>query len=219
MRKPQRSEELLIDGSVGKLEALLEVPEPASAAAVVCHPHPLHGGTMHNKVAHTLARAFLSAGFVTLRFNFRGVGNSEGEFDDGEGEVADVLAAVRYLREQSAERPLWLAGFSLGAAMATRAAVDAHAAGLVTVAPATSRFGGTLLVQPDCPWLIVHGEDDELVPVDETIDWVNSLDPGPELIVLSKTTHFFHGKLVELRECVREFVERNLMPVGEIGSD
>jgi alpha/beta superfamily hydrolase len=148
-------------------------------------------------------------GFAALRFNFRGAGQSEGRFDDGIGEVDDVLAAVRWMRAEHPELPLWLAGFSFGAAMAVRAAVANTPDGLVSIAPAVSRFAGNLESQPDCPWLILQGDEDELVDVDETIAWVNELEPGPELEIFAGTEHFFHGKLVELRAAVEEFVRRH----------
>ncbi len=214
MKKPPPVETLDIAGPSGWLEAQLERPPLGDALGigVVCHPHPQHGGTMHNKVAHTLARAFNRSGFAALRFNFRGVGKSEGEFGEGIGEVDDVLAAVDAAREHYSDLPLWLAGFSFGAAMAVRSAIAANAAGLVSIAPAAFRFAGNLKEQPAMPWLIVHGEDDELVPIAESVEWVDSLDPGPELVVFPQTTHFFHGKLVELRETVVDFVGRNAGP-------
>lgn len=211
MRKSPRSEKLTFEGPAGDLECLLDTPsdgEPV-AAAVVCHPHPMHGGTMQNKVAHTLARSFLGCGFAVLRFNFRGVGSSEGSFDDGDGEVQDVLAGITFMRKRFSVLPVWLAGFSFGAAMSIRAAIEAEVAGLVSVAPAAFRLGGKLLAQPECPWLIVQGEDDELVPIDESVQWLDSLEPGPEFVVFPETTHFFHGKLIDLRETVRAFVEQN----------
>ncbi|MDX1498517.1 MAG: alpha/beta fold hydrolase [Woeseiaceae bacterium] len=179
-----------------------------TGCAVVCHPHPQHGGTLHNKVAYTLARAFVQSGFVALRFNFRGVGQSEGVYDDGRGELEDARAAVAWLRQEERGRPLWLAGFSFGAAIAIRAALADPVAGLVTVAPAVRRFANGLESQPDCPWLIVQGDSDELVAVDETIDWVNGLAPGPELLVMAGAEHFFHGRLVELRSAVVDFIAR-----------
>ena len=211
MRKLPKKYVFTVDGSAGELEALLESPQDVepSAVAVVCHPHPLHGGTMQNKVAHTLARSFVAAGIPALRFNFRGVGKSAGAFDDGNGEVADALAAVSWLRDEAPGLPLWLSGFSFGAAMAIRASVECEPAGLISVAPAVSRFAGNLDRQPGCPWLIVHGDQDELVDVEETIAWVNELEPGPELEVFPETDHFFHGKLVLLRNAVEEFVARH----------
>lgn len=208
MAKAPKLETLFIDGPVGRLEAVFETPSRADLAGtvVVCHPHPQHGGTMHNKVAHTLARAFVHLGFSALRFNFRGTERSEGEFDEGLGELDDALAAIAWVRAKHPGRSLWLAGFSFGAAIAIRAAAEINVDGLVTVAPAVSRFASGLSRQPQCPWLIVQGDEDELVGVDETIDWVNSLQPGPELLILPGAEHFFHGRLIDLRQKVTDFV-------------
>ena len=208
MPKPPRSERLFIDGPAGRLEAILEIPAEQSllGSVVVCHPHPQHGGTMHNKVAHTLARAFVRSGFAALRFNFRGTEQSEGEYDDGVGELDDALAAVSWMRARDPGATLWLAGFSFGAAIAVKAAVDTGVDGLVSVAPAITRFASGLESQPECPWLIVQGDQDELVDVEATVEWVNGLLPGPELLIIPGGEHFFHGRLVELREAVAEFV-------------
>ena len=211
MSKSPASEKLFINGPVGRLEAVLDSPRDGVPAgrAVVCHPHPQHGGTMHNKVAHTLARSFVRLQFAALRFNFRGTEESEGRYDHGDGELDDALAAIDWIREAYPDRPLWLAGFSFGAAIAVKAAVATHINGLISVAPAIFRFAKGLRDQPDCPWLIVQGDEDELVAVDETIDWINELEPGPELIVMPGVEHFFHGNLVALREVVSEFVARH----------
>jgi len=208
MAKAPKSEGLFLDGPVGQLEAVFETPSDLklAGAAVVCHPHPQHGGTMHNKVAHTLARTFVRMGFATLRFNFRGTENSDGRFDDGVGELDDALAAIAWMRTRQPRVPLWLAGFSFGAAIAVRAAVEESVDGLISVAPAVSRFASGLQTQPSCLWLIVQGDEDELVGVDETIEWVNSLLPGPELLILPGAEHFFHGRLIDLRHAVTEFV-------------
>ena len=210
MARPPNTQKLMIDGPAGGLEALLDGPaQSPGAAAVVCHPHPQHGGTMHNKVAHTLARSFAGLDFVALRFNFRGTEGSAGSFDNGVGELDDALAAIEWLRDRYPGLPLWLAGFSFGAAIAVRAAVAVNVDGLVSVAPAIYRFGAGLRGQPDCPWLVVQGDADELVAVDETIEWVNGLEPGPELLVMPGVEHFFHGNLVALREAVSEFIARH----------
>jgi hypothetical protein len=208
MSKLPKTEKLSIAGPAGRLEALLESPkdgEPAGSA-VICHPHPEHGGTMQNKVARTLARAFLARGFAALRFNFRGVGESEGRFDEGEGEVQDALAALRTMKERMGGSNPWLAGFSFGAAIAIHAAALARPSGLVSVAPAVSRVSKQMGPQPDCPWLIIQGDEDELVTVTDTIAWVNALEPGPELQIFDGTEHFFHGKLTELRRAVDAFI-------------
>jgi len=208
MVKPPQDISMTIDGPAGRLEALLEEPADAAGAAVICHPHPRHGGTMHNKVVHTLARAFARLGFATLRFNFRGTEGSEGEYDEGVGELDDALAAIAWMRSRQPGKPIWVAGFSFGAAIAIRAAVAEPVDGLISVAPAVSRFAANLEGQPRCPWLIVQGDEDELVDVEETIAFVNSIEPGPELLVLEGVEHFFHGRLVDLREAVMDFVAR-----------
>ena len=203
-----RAERLFIDGPAGRLEAILERPivDELRGGVVVCHPHPQHGGTMHNKVAHTLGRAFVRQGFASLRFNFRGTEESEGSYDEGFGELDDALAVVAWMREKYPESPLWLAGFSFGAAIAVKAAVATEVDGLVSVAPAITRFATGLESQPACPWLIVQGDQDELVDVEETVAWVDGLLPGPELLIIPDGEHFFHGRLNDLREAVGEFV-------------
>jgi alpha/beta superfamily hydrolase len=205
----------LIDGPVGQLEALLELPKSGepTGMAVICHPHPVHGGTMLNKVVHTLSRAFALQQFASLRFNFRGVGKSEGTFDEGKGEIQDALAALEWLKANISAGPMWLAGFSFGGAMAIHTAVTSSASGLVSVAPATSRFANDLDRQPECPWLIVQGDQDELVDINETIDYVNSLNPGPQLAIFPQGEHFFHGRLIELRDTVEDFIRSHAQPL------
>ena len=210
MAQPPKTEELFIEGPVGRLQAVLEWPAEGDIVGivVVCHPHPQHGGTMHNKVAHTLARAFTRLEFAALRFNFRGTEESEGRFDEGVGEVDDALAAIDWLDDRMPGYPMWLAGFSFGAAIAVRAALVRDVHGLISVAPAVSRFATGLDSQPRCPWLVLQGDEDELVSVEETVDWLNGLEPGPELQVFDGAEHFFHGRLMDLRNAVTVFVER-----------
>lgn len=202
-------EKLFIDGPAGRLEAMVERPDSGAAVGcvVVCHPHPQHGGTMHNKVAHTLARAFVRMGYAALRFNFRGTEASEGEFDGGNGELDDALAAIAWMRARYPEGPIWVAGFSFGAAIAVKAAVKTPLDGLISVAPAITRFASGIETQPRCPWLIIQGDEDELVPVDDTVVWVDGLEPGPELLIIPGGEHFFHGRLLDLRESVMQFVK------------
>lgn len=208
MNRIATTQNLTLPGPAGVIEALIDAPlGDAVGMAVVCHPHPQHGGTMHNKVVHTIARTFARCGYTALRFNFRGTEGSEGAFDNGRGELDDALAAVQWLQNRCGSGPLWLAGFSFGAAVAIRAAVAVRVDGLISVAPAVRRFAAGLSRQPDCPWLIIQGDEDELVPVEETLEWVNSLAPGPELLVLPGAEHFFHGRLNDLRAAVTEFVE------------
>ena len=211
MSKSPLSEKLFLDGPAGRLEAILESPgdAPVIGAVLVLHPHPEHGGTMHNKVAHTLARSFVRMGFAALRFNFRGTEGSDGVYDEGEGEQQDAQAALAWMRKKYPELPFWLSGFSFGAAISIRVATETAMDGLVTVAPAVYRFADGLDGQPQAPWLIVQGDADELVDVENTIEWVNGLEPGPELVVMMGAEHFFHGRLIDLREAVTEFVTRN----------
>ncbi|MCI0516827.1 MAG: alpha/beta hydrolase [Woeseiaceae bacterium] len=208
MTRPPDAELLMLSGPAGRLEAVLETPADGKidGCAIVCHPHPRQGGTMHNKVAHMLARAFVNRQMAALRFNFRGVGKSEGLYDEARGELQDALAAARWLQGRYAGLPLWFGGFSFGAAIAIRAAAEFGAAGLVSVAPAVSRFAGGMSKQPACPWLIVHGDKDELVNIGETIEWVQTLGPGPVLEVFEDTGHFFHGRLLRLRSAVENFI-------------
>lgn len=211
MAKIALTRKLEFEGPAGKLEGILEARDESDliGCAVVCHPHPLHGGTMRNKVAHTLARSFVAQRFVALRFNFRGVNESEGKFDDGKGEIEDVFAAMDFLSASYPGLPLWLAGFSFGAAMSVLAAAQRRPDGLISIAPAVSRFAREMPSQPDCPWLVLQGDRDELVDVDETIAWVNELEPGPELQILEGAEHFFHGKLITLRNALEKFIGKH----------
>lgn len=204
MFRPPKPEHATIAGPAGALEALIEV-SPDSAVrrfAVVCHPHPLYGGTLENKVVHTLARALQQIGLATIRFNFRGVGASEGSYDEGRGESDDALAAVAYGQERWPGAGLWLAGFSFGAYVAARAAGSARPERLLTVAPPVARFDFRELPQPDCPWLIVQGDSDDVVDHREVLAWAAALARPPEVRLLPGGEHFFHGRLHELREIV-----------------
>ena len=203
-----RSQKLLLQGPVGQLESLLDLPasDAVDGAAVICHPHPQHGGTMHNKVAHTLARAFVRSGFAALRFNFRGTEGSGGSYDNAVGELDDALAALEWMQQRYPDVPLWLGGFSFGAAIAVRAALSNDVSGLISVAPAIYRFANGLERQPQCPWLVIQGDQDEFVDVDETIEWFNSLSPGPELLIIPGAEHFFHSRLADLRTAVMAFI-------------
>lgn len=197
------SETVKFTGSAGILEGLLDRPSSApSAVAVVCHPHPMFEGTMHNKVAYILARAFNDLGAVSLRFNFRGVGGSEGQYDEGQGETDDALAAMDWLSAQYPGLPLWLAGFSFGAYVALRAQSQRVVSRLVTVAPAVERFDTTAIELPGMPWLLIQGDADDVVSPQAVFDWAASLAIPPHVAVLQGAGHFFHGRLNELRQTV-----------------
>ncbi|HTV78295.1 MAG TPA: alpha/beta hydrolase [Steroidobacteraceae bacterium] len=212
---PFAAESLSLQGPAGALEARLDFPpgapglDPAApvAFAVVCHPHPLFGGTLTNKVVHTVSRACNDAGMPSLRFNFRGVGTSAGTHDEGRGETEDALAVVRYGRERWPRAQLWLAGFSFGAAVAVRASVTARPAGLVAIAPAVDRIDiGD--VTPGCPWLVLLGDADDVVAPGRVLQWAGALRPQPAVRVLPGAGHYFHGRLPELKEHVAAFLNQ-----------
>lgn len=208
MTRPH-TERLTIDGPAGALESLLDTPDVAADTThvgVVCHPHPLHGGTMTNKVAHMLAKSFNEAGAPAVRFNYRGVGASAGAYADGAGETDDALAVIDWVRKRWPTADLWLAGFSFGGAVAIRAAAQRGVARLVTVAPAVQRLAGSADALPGCPWLLVQGERDELVDAEDVRRWAASVAPSPQLRLLPGVDHFFHGRLNELRDIVVEWL-------------
>jgi hypothetical protein len=204
MSAGERAPTQLIAGPAGELETLIELPVGAEPvlAAVVCHPHPLFGGTLHNKVVHSVARVLRSHGAVTLRFNFRGVGASTGVHADGVGEGDDALAAVAALRMRWPALPLVLAGFSFGAAVAIAVASRARPAWLIAVAPAVDRVPLGGFQAPQCPWLIVQGAADEVVSAEQVRQWCANSAPGAQLCMLPGVGHFFHGRLHELQDCL-----------------
>ncbi len=205
---PRESASFLLPGPVGDLEVACEPAEtraksPPAGIAVICHPHPLHGGTMHNKVVTIIERSLRELGLDTVRFNFRGIGKSGGTFDEGEGESDDLASVVRWARTVRPEAPLWLAGFSFGSYVALRNAKTLDADALITIAPPVGRWDFDAIDLPDCPWLVVQGEEDEVVDPQLVFDWVESLDVSPHLVRMPETSHFFHRRLMDLRGAVK----------------
>jgi hypothetical protein len=194
-------ERVFIDGPAGTIEAMIERPPGARGdiVAVCCHPHPLYGGSMQNKVVHTLARACQDQRVTSVRFNFRGVGGSEGKHDDGVGESEDAAAVADFAMRETGATRLWSLGFSFGGFVAYRLATMRAASALVTVAPPVQRFDFTRLPVPVCPWLVAQGDADDLVDHERVRAWTQSLDPAPEVKILGGAEHFFHGRLTELR--------------------
>ena len=200
-----RTETRLIAGPAGVLELALDHPESAPrGAAVIAHPHPLYGGTMHNKVVQTLARACVQEGWLAVRFNFRGVGASAGVHDHGVGEVDDLLAVVASVAPPG---PLVLAGFSFGGYVAASAAQRLGAAraprALVLVGAAASRFTLPVLDgELGARTLIVHGEHDDVVPLAAVLDWARP--QALPVTVVPGGEHFFHGRLPLLKRLVMQ---------------
>jgi alpha/beta superfamily hydrolase len=188
------------DGPEGEIECAVDMPDGLQiGTAVVCHPHPLHSGTMDNKVVQTLARSFLQLGWKSVRFNFRGVGRSVGSWGEGSGEVDDALAVIEQL--SSAHQPLLLAGFSFGAFVAAQAATQLPTSRrprrLVLVGPSTEKQ--TLPGVPS-DTVVIHGEVDEVVPLSATLDWARP--HGVPVIVFPGVGHFFHGQLGLLKQVI-----------------
>jgi alpha/beta superfamily hydrolase len=197
-----------LPGPQGNLEGVVDGPVAAAtdAVAVICHPHPLYHGTMNNKVVHTLARAVAGLGRPAVRFNFRGVGASAGEYGEAQGEIQDLLAVVAWARDRWPAAELWLAGFSFGGYVALSAAAMAAPGCLITVAPSIQRFDMSAFERPRCPWLVIHGGDDEVVDSQAVADWAAGLEPPPDFRLMPETDHFFHGRLVALRETAQDFL-------------
>ncbi len=209
MSAPTRTGEIFtIPGPAGELDARLEMPEQAPHfRAVVAHPHSLYGGSMDNKVVTTLTRACRQAGGVALRFNFRGVGASAGEYDAGRGEAGDFLAARDWLAGEYPDLPEWVAGFSFGSYVAASGVAELNARGtppaaLLLVAPPVHNYGFDALEAPGCPVTVVQGEADDVVPPDQVRAWAAETVFRPELILFAETGHFFHGRLNDLKELV-----------------
>lgn len=199
-RKISTSE--LIDGAVGKLEVRLDLPNPAKLAgpiAVVCHPHPEHGGTMDNKVVYCLARELAALNLVVARFNFRGVGASEGKYNDGNGETDDLLAVIGELRRRYPERPLWLAGFSFGGYIAARVSRMCAVQQIILVAPAVTRDYFDVEACVDNPGLLIQGSEDQLIEPAAVRQWAAQQRGSFCYEEIIGADHFFHGKLNELR--------------------
>lgn len=201
---PEQESTFLFPGPAGNIEVLTTSPEkPATASVIICHPHPLYGGTMTNKVVSTLARAFNNLGLRTLRFNFRGVGKSEGAHDEGEGETIDVIELANWLRSLFPNDQLWLAGFSFGGFIVAKASLALSPSQLISVAPQASRFVSPPLPPVPCPWLIVQGEADDVTSPAELYAWIDTLEIQPQLIRIPGAGHFFHGYLIPLREVIQ----------------
>ncbi len=201
-----KEKRVTIAGAAGQIEALQGEGRAGGPfygsdyVAIVCHPHPLHGGTMDNKVVSTLVRIYRDLGIATLRFNFRGVGASEGEHDEGRGEMDDLCRVSQWLLAQYPKSQLLLAGFSFGSAVVAAASEHIPVAQMILIAPPVARYSYAPRGVFTCPVTLVLGGQDELVATEEVLSWQESLDCSVESIVIPEASHFFHGQLNSLRE-------------------
>ncbi len=200
----------MIPASVGKLEAILKEPNgEIRGVALVCHPHPLGQGTMHNKVVYRAAAGLLDAGLVALRFNFRGVGNSDGEHDDGDGEKDDVRDALNYLTENYPNQPITLAGFSFGSRVGTEVALeDARIVRIISIGTAVDKYDFSYMKNCRKPILFVHGDEDEFGSIENLNVLVSMVaeNADTKLVVFNNCGHFFDNHLEQLRNTIHDWV-------------
>ncbi len=204
---PRKIESLFLPGAEGRLEALLEEPEEGEpkAAALVCHPHPQHGGTMHNKVVYRIARGLRQAGHVVLRFNYRGVNLSEGSYAQGEGELDDARVALEHLRARYPELPFTLAGFSFGSRIVLRLGCEQTGARqVIAVGFPTVYKDRSYLEQCAVPRVFVQSTHDQFGPVEELKEITDALPEPKKLILVEAQDHFFGGALEELEKAIVE---------------
>lgn len=198
----------LISGSVGQIELAYHTPkdEALPFVAVVCHPHPLHGGTMDNKVVTTVIRSCVELAIPSVRFNFRGVGQSEGEHADAVGEQQDLLAVTQWMQQMHPGCGLVLAGFSFGSYVAYASAADLKPDALLLLAPPVHHYPFTQTPPPSCPWLVVQGDADEVVPSEQVYQWIDTVETSPTVVRMPEVGHFFHGQLITLRQHIQHYI-------------
>ncbi len=202
---PTVTQKFFIDGPAGKLEVILGEPESVpKGIAIIAHPHPLHDGTMDNKVVHTLFTTLLALEFITAKFNFRGVGKSEGAFDHGIGEIEDVMAVTQTIRDQfnrhSTDLPLLLAGFSFGGAIQLHAAKRLGPEFLILVAPSVVNLNAPAVPEKTEFVLIIQGDRDDIVLPEAILAW--AAPASQPVVFIPGAEHFFHGKLTILKQLI-----------------
>lgn len=198
---PQNSTSLFLHGQAGRLEVALQYPAHSARddfIGIVCHPHPLHGGTMNNKVVTTAAKALNQLDIISIRFNYRGVGESEGSYGDMVGEYEDLQTIMDWVLYHFPKKNIFLIGFSFGAFITAKAASHPHVKHLTSIAPAITHVDYSVVPKLKCPWLVIHGELDELIWIKDVKKW--SKQHNIKLHIIAHASHFFHGKLVELRD-------------------
>lgn len=197
---------ITILGPVGVLEAVVHLPDNPDYGrfGVICHPHPLQDGTMNHKVVTTVVKAFIAHNIPCIRFNFRGVGNSAGSYGDVIGEVADCMAVVDWVLQQWPQTQLYMAGFSFGAYIAAEVATKVTTKQLISIAPSVERMPYYELPKITCPWLVIMGEQDEVVVPQAVFTWYDQLDATKALVKFPEAGHFFHGKLPQLQQAIEQ---------------
>lgn len=198
----QNTATTFVTGKAGDIEVLITRPPTlteATPVAVISHPHPLYGGAMTNKVVHILAKTFSELNAITVRFNFRGVGKSQGEYDNGNGEAEDLQALVAKLQQWRPRASIWLAGFSFGAYVTAKAQAKIKAERVLLVAPPVSLYDFTVLEEIEVPWLVLQGGEDEVIDATAVKNWVNERTNAPQLLWMEGVGHFFHGRLNEVK--------------------
>lgn len=202
----QKGHTQFIQGEAGDIELVLNHADKAGSCLVmvICHPHPLYGGTLTNKVVHILAKTAVHLGMHVVRFNFRGVGKSEGVHDHGSGETIDCLAVIEWARKEFSCEKVSLAGFSFGAYVALRVANKVSLHSLLTVSPPVNLYDCSALGEVEVPWAVIQGTVDEIVSFAEVERWVGSKQSSP-VFVTQEADHFFNGKLNPLSEAVTGF--------------
>lgn len=211
---PNTDSKIFLKGPGGQLETMVQWPkhDALPMVAIICHPHPLYGGTMENKVVTTTARTLRHMGMVTVRFNFRGVGESEGQYAEAKGELEDLKSVMTWVKSELPDHQLWLAGFSFGSYIAASAAGDKAVKQLITIAPPVHHYDFINIANPHCPWLVIQGELDEIVPAHQVYDFVGTKKYPITLRKIIDAGHFFHGRLLELRDVLQQ----ELQPQSEV---
>ena len=201
-----------IQGPAGRLEALLEAPvlslgQPVRAAVVFAHPLPIEGGTMHTKAVYRATKALARIGCAVLRFNFRGVGSSEGTWDEGPGEIADFRAALDVMAARYPDTELWTAGFSFGSWVAlTVGATDDRVRVLIGIAPPLDRYDFSVIAKSTKPKFFIHGEFDEISPLKRMYEFYSQVPEPKELVVIDGASHLFDGKVLEVGDAIEDLL-------------
>ena len=200
-----------VEGKAGRIEAIHDKIKNANSnkVAVICHPHPLYHGTMHNKVVTTIARAMKNCSIESFRFNYRGVEDSEGEYGEGFCEVEDLISICEWIKLNTSAKEIILCGFSFGGAVAYMGLEKLDMVStLVTISPAVDRFDLSGYPQPTIPWLAVQGIDDDIVNPQSVFDFMaKHYDSSLILVKMEEVGHFFHGKLIDLKEVIENFIK------------